>query len=198
LRRFLNTKMYQITSTLFVLLIATLTKGLVLTPNDGNLNQNDKLTRIPACQNWYNGEGDPQVHLDKTLKPPCKISPKFPRTLTQGWSVDDGCDAAKQPDTCGLHVGAYGCYRHSFASTGPGAQACYDQQGNWIADPWQGAGTLDAETPLGGLIQALRHYIADVKPYYDCCRTNPVQTPYCNLYFEKRPPGVCEGEDLSE
>jgi hypothetical protein len=114
--------------------------------------------------------------------------------LTGGWSVDDGCDAAKQPNTCGLHVGAHGCYRHALARTGPGAQACYDPNGIWISDPWKGAGTLDKENPLGGFLQVILHGIVDVIPYQQCCQTNPVQPQFCNLYFEKRPPGQCEGE----
>jgi hypothetical protein len=190
--------MHPITSTLFVLLIATSAKGLLPTANDGNLNQNKVLAcNIAACQNWYNKEGDPNLLLAKTLKPPCKISSTFPRILTYGWSVDSGCDAAKQPNTCGLHKGAHGCYRHALEKTGPGAQSCYDPAGIWIADPWKGAGTLDAENPLGGPIQSIKHGIADVIPYYQCCDTSPVQTDCCNLYFEKRPPGVCEGEDLA-
>ncbi|CAF2676821.1 unnamed protein product [Rotaria sp. Silwood2] len=97
-----------------------------------------------------------------------------------------------QPYTCKYHVGAWGCYRHSFGKTGPGAQACYDKQGNWIADPWKGAGTLDAETASGSLIQTQKHYYADVLPYDNCCKGADLPQPRtCNMYFEKRPPGAC-------
>jgi hypothetical protein len=178
--------MHRIISTLFVLLIATLNQNKVFSCN------------VQACQNWWNNQGDPNLLLAKTLKPPCKISPKFPETLTYGWSVDSGCDAAKQPNTCDLHKGAWGCYRHALANTGPGAQACYDQAGNWISDPWQGAGTLDKETPLGGFIQALKHGIEDVIPFNNCCVNTQMEKVCCSLYYEKRPPGVCEGEDLAE
>ncbi len=148
----------------------------------------------PACQNWYNKEGDPNILLALTLNPPCKIPITFKPTMTNGWSVDPGCDASKQPNTCNLHVGAHTCYRHAKASTGPGAQACYDPQGNWISDVWKGAGTLDAETPLGGLIQTIKHGIVDVIPYNDCCQNSNTADNACHLYYEKRPPGQCEGE----
>ncbi len=102
---------------------------------------------------WYAVEPDPKPLLARTENPPCNIPSTFPATLLGGWSVDPDCDAQEQPDTCELHKGAYGCYRNAKASTGPGAQACYDKNGKWISDPWKGAGTLDTETPLGDLTQ---------------------------------------------
>jgi len=147
---------------------------------------------LQDCINWYKKEPNPSVHLSKTLDPPCRCPKSFPSKLIGGWTTDPGCDAKKQPNTCDYHKGAFGCYRHSFKTTGPGAQACYDKDGNWIADTWKGAGTLDAETPLGSLFQQLRHYNADVVPWNNCCKDNKVPQPStCNMYFEKRPPGKC-------
>jgi len=186
--------MYSLTSTLLVLLLVTLINGHPSNVDNGNSKENEILTRdLLGCRSWYRGEGDPSILLAQTLNPPCSIPPTFPETLLDGWVVDPGCDAAQQPNTCGLHKGAHGCYRHAFASTGPGAQACYDQNGQWISDPWKGAGTLDAETPLGDLAQQARHGIVDVATYYSCCTTWLAKQPEtCNLYYEKRPPGQCE------
>ena len=146
------------------------------------------------CIDWYAKQIDPEEHLQNTLKPPCQVPTSFPAKLIDGWLTDPGCDASKWPKaTCGYHEGAHGCYRHSFKSTGPGAQACYDQDGSWLSDPWRGAGTLDVETPLGSLFQQLQHYTTDVKPYDDCCKTSSqLKASTCSLYYEKRPPGQCE------
>lgn len=148
---------------------------------------------VAKCTDWHKKEASPEVHLAKTLNPPCSIPSTFPKELKDGWKTDPGCDASKQPNTCSYHKGAHGCYRHAKSRTGPGAQSCYDRQGNWIADPWKGAGTLDKHTPLGSLLEQLNHYNHDVVPWENCCNTagNPQPTT-CNLYFEKRPPGVCE------
>jgi len=179
-----------------ILLIIALINGLPFDANNKNQAAKEALIRNPFnCPAWYAAEGDPNVLLAKTLNPPCQIPSTFPPNLLGGWVVDPGCNASSQPNTCDLHKGAYGCYRHAFASTGPGAQACYDQLGQWIADPWKGAGTLDAETPLGDLAQQALHGIADVVPYYTCCRGLFSQTQTCNLYYEKRPPGQCENKD---
>ena len=158
------------------------------------IDAQDSLSRSQAkCIDWHKKELDPAVYLAKTLNPPCRIPPSFPTTLKDGWKTDPGCDAKKQPNTCSYHVGANGCYRHAITKPGPGAQACYDKKGDWISDPWEGAGTLDKHTPLGSLFEQLNHYNHDVVPFDNCCRTegNP-QPSTCNLYFEKRPPGVCE------
>ncbi|CAF2155740.1 unnamed protein product [Rotaria magnacalcarata] len=162
--------------------------------SDEEFAQRMKSTRALAdCTNWYGREPEASVHLAKILSAPCSIPPTFPPNLKDGWTTDPGCDAKKQPNTCSYHVGAWGCYRHSFKNTGPGAQACYDRKGNWLSDTWQGAGTLDAETALGSIFQQLRHYTADVVPYDNCCTTSGLPQPStCNLYFEKRPTGICE------
>jgi hypothetical protein len=186
--------MCSITSTLFLFFLVALVNGLPFTADKQNSNQQGIESRdSSSCDSWYNGEGDPSVLLAQTLNPPCKVPAPFPPSLLDGWTVDPGCNASKQPNTCDLHKGAYGCYRHAFKSTGPGAQSCYDQSGHWIADPWAGAGTLDAQTPLGGLIQQALHGIVDVIPYYNCCQTSGAPQPAtCNKYYEKRPPGQCE------
>lgn len=185
--------MHSIVSTIFIVLVIALVNGHPFDINEKVLDQQEPVVRSESCRSWYNKQGDPKELLAKTLKPPCKIPPSFPRTLIDGWTVDSGCDAAKQPNTCSLHQGAHGCYRHSFEQKGPGAQACYDPQGHWISDPWKGAGTLDAETPSGNLLQQFAHAVADVFPYNDCCvTTSSPQPETCNLYYEKRPPGECE------
>lgn len=194
-RIFYSKKMHTFTSTTFVLLfVVMLINGLPFDADNKNSKQPGVLTRGQAsCEKWHAGEPDPQIYLDQTLKPPCQIPPSFPTPLIDGWIVDPGCDASKDPaSTCDLHKGAHGCYRHSYKSSGPGAQACYDKNGKWISDPWLGAGTLDVETPLGSFIQQALHGIADVLPYYDCCTDSAPQPYTCNLYYAKRPPGVCE------
>ena len=181
---------FEMSSMKFILLIVVSIVFVYGHPSPSEEKQPS--ARNANCRSWYDKQGDPKELLAKTLNPPCQIPATFPSTLIDGWKTDSGCDASKQPNTCDLHQGAYGCYRHSVASTGPGAQACYDQQGQWISDPWKGAGTLDAETP-SNLIQNLLHFTADVLPYYDCCTSEGSPQPEtCNLYYEKRPPGQCE------
>ena len=185
--------MHQITSILLIVLIIALVNGIPFTADKELFDQQGVLGRSASCRSWYNKQGNPNELLAKTLKPPCKIPSTFPSSLLDGWKVDSGCDASKQPNTCDLHKGAHGCYRHAFASKGPGAQACYDKEGQWISDPWKGAGTLDAETPSNNLMQQMAHAVADVFSYYDCCQTSSSPQPEtCNLYYEKRPPGQCE------
>ena len=150
-----------------------------------------------ACQAWHKLQPDPSAALSQIATPPCKVPSAFPANLSGGWSVDPGCDASLQPDTCSYHPGAYSCYRHAYAATGPGTQACYDVNGQFISDPWQGAGTLDLETPIGDIIQQGKHALVDVFPYYYCCSTLFKQPDTCNLYYAKRPPGQCSGELLS-
>ena len=146
-----------------------------------------------SCTLWYFFEGDPADLLAQTKKPPCSISATFPLELSGNWSIDPGCDPLKQPNTCDYHKGAQGCYRHAFSSTGPGAQACYDSSGQWISDPWLGAGTVDKETPIGDFVQQAEHALVDVAPYLNCCKTKFSPQPFtCNLYYEKRPPGQCQ------
>ncbi|CAF3939271.1 unnamed protein product [Adineta steineri] len=132
---------------------------------------------------------------DRVLKPPCQVLSTFPRQLNEGWVVDVDCDPLKQPKTCDYHKGAYGCYRFAYSNTGPGAQACYDKNGNFISDPWKGGGTVDKETSSGDLIQSAKHVACDVVSYYSCCQTFFSPQPYtCNLYYEKRPTGQCENK----
>jgi len=185
--------MSSITSILFILSIIALINGIPLTDENGNSVQSKTIKYdFWACIGWYFSEGDPQRLLAQTVDPPCTISKDFPATLPDGWSVDPECDAKKQPNTCKLHKGAYGCYRYAKADTGPGAQACYTQNGVWISDVWKGAGTVDAETPLGDLGQQLKHFAVDVVPYYTCCNQASTARYPCSLYYEKRPSGKCQ------
>jgi hypothetical protein len=185
--------MHRITSILLALSLVVLINGIPFIADNKNPEQGIVKGNLQACLRWYDNEGDPNVLLAQTAKPPCQVPTTFLPNLAGGWSMDTGCDAAKQPNTCDLHKGAHCCYRHAYASSGPGAQACYDTQGNWISDPWKGAGTLDAVTPLGNFIAVIQHGIRDVIPYYDCCTGSLPQPSTCNLYYEKRPPGQCEG-----
>ncbi|UJR08035.1 hypothetical protein I4U23_012312 [Adineta vaga] len=187
--------MYTTTYTLLILLGVTFINGLPFADSNENSYENAILNRgAPDCLVWYLTQGDPQELLAQTLKPPCHIPISFPKTLLGGWSVDPECDASKQPKTCDYHKGAYGCYRHAFSSSGPGAQACYDRSGQWIGDVWKGAGTVDAATPLGDFSQQTAHFLVDVAPYYSCCKITLFPKSICNLYYEKRPPGQCENK----
>ncbi|CAF0825361.1 unnamed protein product [Rotaria sordida] len=180
--------------TLLVLLTVTLINGIPFATDNGDSDQQEMLHRsLPDCLSWYWSQPDPAQFLANTVKPSCSISPTFPPFLPGGWSVDPGCDASKQPNTCDLHKGAHGCYRNAISTTGPGAQACYDVNGQWISDPWKGAGTLDVETPLGDAIQQGLHVVVDVLPYYSCCKTSLLfQKSTCNLYYKRRPSGQCQ------
>jgi hypothetical protein len=180
---------------LFVFLCLTLsTVGLALNKDEQVSSGKFPSSRgLVTCLSWYALQGNPNLILAQTLKPPCTIPTAFPSTLPGGWSVDPECDAAKQPNTCQYHVGAHSCYRHAYRASGPGAQACYKSNGQWISDPWLGAGTVDKETPLGDLIQQGKHVVVDVLPYGDCCKSLGVPQPAtCNLYYAKRPPGQCQ------
>lgn len=185
--------MSSIAYTIFVLSVIVLINGIPFDAENRNLEEQQILPRgVITCGVWYLSQPDPQTLLAKTLTPKCTIDPSFPPTLPGGWSVDTGCDASKQPNTCDLHKGAYGCYRSALGTTGPGAQACYDKNGHFISDPWKGAGTLDAESPTGGVIQSAKHFLTDVAPYYSCCKVTFFQEYNCNHYYEKRPPGSCK------
>ncbi|CAF3005640.1 unnamed protein product [Rotaria sp. Silwood2] len=191
--------MYITTNLLLSFLLALPIASIELRSGDEeNFNEHLPSSRgLIDCFVWYSLQGDPSALLAKTAKPPCRVPTSFPRTLSGGWSVDTACDAAKQPNTCSLHTGAYCCYRNALKSTGPGAQACYDEFGQWISDPWLGAGTIDKETPLGSIIQQGKHVFADVLPYYSCCKTLFASQPEtCNRYYEKRPPGQCEDKPV--
>jgi hypothetical protein len=59
----------------------------------------------------------------------------------------------------------------------PGQQCCYDGSGNLITHG-SGAGTPDFSAPVGVLC-VLSHYLADVRPFFDC----PLTT-----YLTYRPP----------
>ncbi|CAF0900289.1 unnamed protein product [Adineta steineri] len=188
--------MHTITNIFLALLLVLSVAGFELGNIDENSNEQLMAGRgYVDCLIWYATQGDPNKLLAKTKKPYCQVPATFPSTLPGGWSVDTSCDAAKQPNTCSLHAGAYCCYRNALKSTGPGAQACYDKSGQWISDPWLGAGTVDKETPLGNIIQQAKHGVADVIPYYSCCVLTlfAPQPETCNRYYEKRPPGQCEG-----
>ncbi|CAF0749668.1 unnamed protein product [Adineta steineri] len=185
--------MRSVTYTLLVLLVVTIINGFPSADDNMESYKDVMLNRdVGSCLTWYALQGDPQKLLAQTLPPPCNCPASFPPTLIDGWTTDPECDAAKQPNTCDLHKGAYGCYRYAFKSTGPGAQACYDKNGKFISDPWKGAGTVDAETPLGDIIQQGEHFLCDVLPYYSCCKLTLLgQRFICDLYYEKRPPGQC-------
>ncbi|CAF3340852.1 unnamed protein product [Rotaria sp. Silwood1] len=105
--------------------------GIELTNDEENFNERQPSTRdLLDCIVWYSLQGDPNELLAKTVKPPCRVPTLFPRTLDGGWSADIACDAAKQPNTCSWHSGAYCCYRNALKPTGPGARACYDKLGS--------------------------------------------------------------------
>jgi hypothetical protein len=144
-----------------------------------------------GCYLWYILQGNPNALVTQTPVPPCLIPTTFPATY-QGWSIEPVCNPNGLLPGCLFHEGAYACYEKAFGSSGPGGEACYDKNGNWISDPFKGAGTVDEETPLGGTDQELKHVTADVLPYLTCCGTNPaLPLGTCSLYYEKRPPGYC-------
>jgi hypothetical protein len=188
--------MHSTTYIVLVFLVVALVNSLPFAADNEHPNRQLMLNRgFFDCHAWSLTQGNPADLLAKTLKPPCHIPSNFPETLLGGWSVDPGCDASKQPNTCSFHKGAYGCYRHAFKNTGPGMQACYDNLGQWIADPWKGGGTVDAETPLGDILQQGLHALVDVAPYEFCCELILFQKEKaCNFYYNKRPPGQCENK----
>ena len=187
--------MHRVTHALIFLLSITSIHALPFADSKASSNEDVILGRTALdCSAWYLTQGDPNKLLAQTLKPPCRVPASFPAVLRDGWSTDPECDAAKQPKTCQYHKGAHGCYRHAFKERGPGAQACYDKNGQFIDDVWKGAGTVDAQTPLGDGVQQAAHFVADVVPFYSCCKITFIYNPLCNLYYEKRPAGQCENK----
>ncbi|CAF0780627.1 unnamed protein product [Didymodactylos carnosus] len=152
--------------------------------------------KLSDCTNWHKKEPDPSAILMQVRKSPCRCPPSFPKSFHDGtdeWTTDPGCDASKQPNTCSYHIGAHGCYRHTYTSKGPGTQACYDKNGDWIADPRKGAGTLDKYNAVNqNLFHLLNHYNHDVVPWNNCCDDASLPENICDLYYEKRPPGECQ------
>ncbi|CAF3005138.1 unnamed protein product [Rotaria sp. Silwood2] len=184
---------------IFLLLLSLTVVGL-----NGNIipDQNGRSAavtkKITACQNWYNAEPHPSIFLEQTRKCPCRVPANFPKDLNDGskiWKTDSGCAASSHPNTCSYHIGAHGCYRFGYKTTGPGAQCCYDKEGIWMNDPHKGAGTLDRERApdnILNLFQWSAHNKHDVIPWENCCKDLAVPRDVCQLYFDKRPPGECE------
>ena len=159
---------------------------LVVSIDSRTLGKDDQKSGIGdgkiACLAWYAVQGNPNTLLAQTPTPPCTVPTTFPATY-QGWSIEPVCNPNSLLPGCLFHDGAYACYEKAFGSTGPGGEACYDKNGNWISDPFKGAGTVDKETPLGGTDQELNHVTADVLPYLNCCGTNPaLPLATCSLY----------------
>jgi hypothetical protein len=152
---------------------------------------------INACNKWYAAEPDPAPFLAKTRKCPCRVPNTFPQNYNDGavtWKTDLGCAASSQPNTCSYHKGAHGCYRFAYESKGPGAQCCYTKAGEWISDPFAGAGTLDRERApdsIFNIAQALAHNSHDVVPWNNCCKDSDTTRASCLLYYAKRPAGEC-------
>ncbi|CAF1587523.1 unnamed protein product, partial [Didymodactylos carnosus] len=151
------------------------------------------------CSLWHSRQANASIYLSLIPKCPCSIptivSGHFPTSFNE-FVTDDACDSSK-PNSCQLHVGATHCYRRSFKISGPGAQCCYDVNGTWITEPEKGAGTLDVQTASGSLYQKwILHIIADVLPYFACCKSIFATKDSCKLYYEKRPAGECEHVSL--
>ncbi|CAF2081934.1 unnamed protein product [Rotaria magnacalcarata] len=174
----------------------TCLKGNVL-PH-GNIRSTDVAKKIALCEAWHNAEPHPSIFSEQTPKCPCHVLASFPKVFNDGskiWKTDPGCIASQHPNTCKYHKGAHGCYRFAYKSTGPGAQCCYNKNGVWIKDPHRGAGTLDRERAPDSffdLSQLAAHHHHDVVPWENCCKDPAVPRDVCQLYFDKRPPGVCE------
>ncbi|CAF1478535.1 unnamed protein product [Adineta ricciae] len=179
-----------------LIIVISFTNGKFV--SDENLRTEIIMKNIDACIKWDKNEPNPEPLLQKIRDCPCIIPTSFPKEIYDGaetWKTDAGCMASKQPKTCEYHKGAYGCYRHAFKSSGPGAQCCYDKAGNWMSDPFQGAGTLDRERApdsILSLIQLKKHNDHDVIPWNNCCKNTGMAVDYCRLYFNKRPPGKCQ------
>lgn len=122
---------------LLTLLLVSSIVGTELRRDEGNIDYQHLATNCGFihCKIWHALEDDPSELLAKTSKPPCHVPTTFPRILPGGWSGDSTCDSEKQPNTCSLHAGAYCCYRNALKHTESGAQACYDESGQWIVDP---------------------------------------------------------------
>ncbi|UJR17534.1 hypothetical protein I4U23_004429 [Adineta vaga] len=156
----------------------------------GNLIPDDHLRattvekNTAACQAWSKAEPNPLVFLEQTRKCPCRVPATFPQQVSDGTY---------------LYKGAYGCYRFAYKSKGPGAQCCYDKAGNWMDDPFQGAGTLDRERApdfILDLVQWNAHNKHDVVPWNNCCKEPGMPRDICKLYFDKRPSGECQNYNM--
>ena len=183
---------------LFLFLVIANACLYTIAVSDDNLRASTIEQNTNACKKWYSGEPNATVFLRETRDCPCRIPTHFAEKLSDGahtWLTDSGCVASKQPNTCSYHKGAHGCYRHGYKSKGPGAQCCYDREGNWIKDEFAGGGTLDRERApdnILNLIQWNAHNKHDVIPWNNCCKEPGMPTAVCILYYEKRPSGNCK------
>ena len=143
------------------------------------------------CLDWYNEEKKDTRWLEKLneqFKCPCAVNNKMKEIDNPSnvkWSEDLGC---KKTD-CSFHPGAAGCLRSDgYTDDNAGQQCCYDSNGKLLRAGSKGAGTPDKE--YGGFLNWYDHRVADVYPYYDCCRDCEINS-YCDYYIK----GVRKGND---
>lgn len=94
-----------------------------------------------------------------------------------------------------FHRGSQNCYRRGADGSSAGVQCCYNDMGDLILDPNEGAGSADAFSPtVWDTIFTKKHFEEDVVPWVACCLLSNIENA-CERYFTFRPPTDCTGYD---
>lgn len=150
------------------------------------------------CPAWLLLQRDPNEYIEKVPVCPCEVPINPWHQEFHGFRADEGCDGRKPiQETCAYHPKARGCYRKRSDTSWSGAQCCYDEQGLFIEQGKEGAGTLDVVSPdatswLKKSLGMFGHFFSDFLSYWSCCRSLLISKKMCEAYYKYRPAGRCE------
>lgn len=150
------------------------------------------------CPAWLLMQRDPNKYIEQIPVCACEVPTQPWPDEFMGFRVDEGCDGRKPiEETCAYHKKARGCYRKKSDTSWAGAQCCYDEQGQFIEQGKEGAGTLDVISPDANSwfeksLSMFGHFFSDFLSYWSCCRSLLMSEAMCKAYYNYRPAGRCE------
>lgn len=150
------------------------------------------------CPAWLLLQRDPNQYIEQVPVCPCQVPIQPWQDEYMGFRVDEGCDGRKPiQETCAYHKKARGCYRKKSDISWAGAQCCYDDNGLFIEQGKEGAGTLDVISPDANSwfeksLSMFGHFFSDFLSYWSCCRSLLISEAMCKAYYNYRPAGRCE------
>ena len=153
---------------------------------------------VAFCTSWLMIQRDPKNYVSTVPVCPCQVPNQPWQTEFMGFHVDEACDGRKPTEqTCQYHPTARSCYRKKSNVGWSGAQCCYDENGQFLEQGMQGAGTMDlispdADTLVGKGLGFMGHFITDFLPYWSCCQSFLKSDALCNQYYKYRPAGTCQ------
>jgi len=152
------------------------------------------------CLSWYNREKKDTrwlKRLNEQFKCPCRARlinndaemKEIDNPSNVAWIPDSACTNPSSSDCTTFHPGAAGCLRsEDHTDDDAGQQCCYDKDGKLLPAGSRGAGTPDRQ--YGNWKNWYDHFMADVKPFGDCCTFCEFDS-YCDFYVD----GVRKGDD---